>query len=42
MEESKPTEVVSELAKRWKALTEEEREEWNARAKEANEAEDEA
>ena len=39
MEEAKPTEVVSELAKRWKALTEEEREEWNAQAKEANEVE---
>ena len=39
MEEAKPTEVVSELAKRWKALTEEEREVWNAQAKEANEVE---
>ena len=32
MEGAKPTEVVTELAKRWKALTEEEREEWNAKA----------
>ena len=37
--EVKPTEVVTELAKRWKALDDEGREEWNARAKEANEAE---
>ena len=33
MEGAKPTEVVTELAKRWKALSEEEREEWNTRAK---------
>ena len=31
--EVKPTEVVTELAKRWKALSEPEREEWNTRAK---------
>lgn len=30
----KPTEVVTEVAKRWKALTSEEQEEWNVRAKE--------
>tara|TARA_Y100000591_G_scaffold274859_1_gene251326 strand:+ start:443 stop:778 length:336 start_codon:yes stop_codon:yes gene_type:complete len=33
MEEAKPTEVVTELARRWKALSDEEREEWNTRAK---------
>ena len=33
----KPTEVVTEVAKRWKALTDEEREEWNNTAKDANE-----
>ena len=32
--EVKPTEVVTEVAKRWKALTEEERVSWNERAKE--------
>ena len=31
----KPTEVVTEVAKQWKALTEEERAQWNNRAKEA-------
>ena len=36
MAEAKPTEVVTELAKRWKALSDEEREEWNERAKKAN------
>ena len=35
----KPTEVVTEVAKRWKALTDEEREEWNTRAKEGQEVE---
>jgi len=35
--EVKPTEVVTEVAKRWKALTDEEREEWNTRAKEEQE-----
>ena len=33
----KPTEVVTEVAKRWKALTDEKREEWNKTAKDANE-----
>ena len=42
MEGAKPTEVVTALAKMWKELSEPERQEWNARAKEANEAEDEA
>ena len=37
--EVKPTEVVTEVAKRWKALTEEERQEWNERAKEGQEVE---
>ena len=37
--EVKPTEVVTEVAKRWKALTEEERQEWNERAKEGEEVE---
>ena len=35
----KPTEVVTEVAKRWKALSDEEREEWNTRAKEGQEVE---
>jgi len=39
MEDAKPTEVVTALAKMWKALSEPERMEWNTRAKEANEAE---
>ena len=33
----KPTEVVTEVAKRWKALSDEEREEWSKRAKESDE-----
>ena len=37
--EAKPTEVVTEVAKRWKALTEEERATWNERAKEGDEVE---
>ena len=37
--EAKPTEVVTEVAKRWKALTEEERAAWNERAKEGEEVE---
>ena len=37
--EAKPTEVVTEVAKRWKALTDEERGEWNERAKEGEEVE---
>ena len=37
--EVKPTEVVTEVAKRWKALTDEERGEWNTRAKEGQEVE---
>ena len=35
--EVKPTEVVTEVAKRWKALTDEERAKWNQTAKDANE-----
>ena len=35
--EVKPTEVVTEVAKRWKALTDEERAQWNQTAKDANE-----
>ena len=35
----KPTEVVTEVAKRWKALRDDEREEWNTRAKEGQEVE---
>ena len=35
----KPTEVVTEVAKRWKALTDEERATWNDRAKEGEEVE---
>jgi len=37
--EVKPTEVVTEVAKRWKALTDEERTAWNERAKEGDEVE---
>ena len=37
--EVKPTEVVTEVAKRWKALTDDERGEWNKRAKEGEEVE---
>ena len=37
--EVKPTEVVTEVAKRWKLLTDEERGEWNTRAKEGQEVE---
>ena len=33
----KPTEVVTEVAKRWKALSDDEREEWNVKAKEGEE-----
>ena len=32
-ESPKPTEVITEVAKRWKALGDEEREHWNERAK---------
>lgn len=39
MGDVKPTEVVTEVAKRWKALTDEERIEWNNRAKEGQEVE---
>ena len=37
----KPTEVVTEIAKRWKALDDEEREEWNEKAKAENASSDE-
>lgn len=37
----KPTEVVTEIAKRWKALEDEEREEWNEKAKAENASSDE-
>ena len=36
----KPTEVVTEIAKRWKALDDEERDSWNEKAKVANEADE--
>ena len=39
MGDVKPTEVVTEVAKRWKALTDEERGSWNERAKEGAEVE---
>ena len=38
-ETAKPTEVITEVAKRWKVLTDEERGEWNTRAKEGEEVE---
>jgi len=34
----KPTEVVTEIAKRWKALDDAERASWNEKAKDANES----
>ena len=37
----KPTEVVTEIAKRWKALDDEEREEWNKKANAENTSSDE-
>ena len=37
----KPTEVVTEIAKRWKALSDEEREEWNKKANAENTSSDE-
>ena len=37
----KPTEVVTEIAKRWKALEDEEREVWNEKAKAENASSDE-
>ena len=36
----KPTEVVTEIAKRWKALDDEERDSWNDKAKTANETDE--
>ena len=36
-ESPKPTEVITEVAKQWKGLSDEEREEWNERAKTTNE-----
>ena len=39
MGDAKPTEVVTEVAKRWKALTDGERATWNERAKEGEEVE---
>ena len=40
-ETPKPTEVVTEIAKRWKALTDEDRDVWNVKAKETNSSTDE-
>ena len=36
----KPTEVITEVAKQWKALTDEERQGWNTRAKEVDVSDD--
>ena len=36
----KPTEVITEVAKRWKAMTDDERVTWNTRAKEEGEVSD--
>ena len=36
-ESPKPTEVITEVAKQWKGLSDEQREEWNERAKATNE-----
>ena len=40
-EKPKPTEVITEVAKKWKALSEEEQGVWNEKAKDANSASDE-
>ena len=40
-ESPKPTEVITEVAKKWKALSEEEQGVWNEKAKEANTGSDE-
>ena len=40
-ESTNPKDVTRELARRWKALTDEEREEWNAKAKAVNSDSDE-
>ena len=40
-ESNNPKDVTRELARRWKALTDEEREEWNAKAKAVNSDSDE-
>ena len=40
-ETPKPTEVITEVAKRWKAMDDAGRDEWNAKAKAAKEASDE-
>ena len=37
-ESTNPKDVTRELARRWKALTDEEREDWNAKAKAAKDA----
>ena len=38
LDKPKNTDVMKELATRWKALTDEEREEWNVKAKQLKEA----
>ena len=38
-ENPKPTEVITEVAKRWKAMSEDEQREWNERAKTASDDE---
>ena len=39
-ESPKPTEVITEVAKRWKALDDKKRDEWNAKAKDVNSGSD--
>lgn len=39
-ENPKPTEVITEVAKRWKAMSEDEQGEWNERAKTASDDEE--
>ena len=39
-ENPKPTEVITEVAKRWKAMNEDEQSEWNERAKTASDDEE--
>ena len=40
-ESTNPKDVTRELARRWKALTEEEREEWNSKAKQLKDSDSE-
>ena len=41
-ENPKPTQVITEVAKRWKSLDDDEREQWNTRAKAESDEEEDA